>query len=210
MFISENKCIGTFFFLLSNLLEVLIDDGDGQQDTSSRSNGSHEVGEDGEGSNTDSTEGGGGWDVSVEVLDHGLLSHSLDDEFLVDELLHNILGGRAGNVDPNSGEEGARSHNEYGIDDGVDWVSHDVMHRLWWGDVIGKSSNWCLMSSHVIILPFSKESNNEVALELSSQDLGEEIDIAHKGGLKDDWNVGGVEKLDWVWLSETSHLLATE
>lgn len=66
------------------------------------------------------------------------------------------------------------------------------------------------MSGHVIILPLSEESDNEVSLELSSQDLGEEIDIAHKGGLKDDWNVRGVEKLDWVWLSETSHLLATE
>jgi hypothetical protein len=28
--------------------------------------------------------------------------------------------------------------------------------------------------------------------------------------LKDDWNVGGVEKLDWVWLLETSHLSAAK
>ena len=66
------------------------------------------------------------------------------------------------------------------------------------------------MSGHVIILPFSEESNNEVASELSSQDLGEEIDVAHEGSLEDDWNVGGVEKLDWIWLSETSHLLGTK
>ena len=142
VFYSENKCISTSFFLLSNLLEVLIDNGDSQKDTSSRSNSSHEVSKDGEGSNTNSTESGSGWDISVEVLDHGLLSHSLDDEFLVDELLHNILGGRAGHIDPDSREEGARSHHKDGVDHGVDWVSHDVMHRLWWGDVIGKSSNW--------------------------------------------------------------------
>ena len=66
------------------------------------------------------------------------------------------------------------------------------------------------MSSHVIILPFSEESNNEVASELSSQDLGEEIDVAHEGSLEDDWDVGGVEKLDWIWLSETSHFLAAQ
>jgi len=28
--------------------------------------------------------------------------------------------------------------------------------------------------------------------------------------LQDDWDVGGVEQLDWVWLSETSHLLAAQ
>ena len=66
------------------------------------------------------------------------------------------------------------------------------------------------MSGHIIVLPFSEETNNEVSSELSSQDLGEEIDVAHKGSLEDDWNVGSVEKLDWVWLSETSHFLAAQ
>jgi len=45
------------------------------------------------------------------------------------------------------------------------------------------------MSGHVIVLPFSEESNNKVASELSSQDLGKEIDVAHKGSLEDDWDV---------------------
>ena len=66
------------------------------------------------------------------------------------------------------------------------------------------------MSSHVIILPFSKKSYDEVSSELSSQDLGEEVDVRDESSLQDDWNVGGVEQLDWVWLSESSHLSATE
>jgi hypothetical protein len=64
------------------------------------------------------------------------------------------------------------------------------------------------MSSHVVVLPLSKKSNDEVSSELSSQDLGEEVDVGNESGLEDDWDVGGVEKFDWIWLSETSHLLA--
>jgi hypothetical protein len=66
------------------------------------------------------------------------------------------------------------------------------------------------MTSHVVVLPLSKESNNEVASELSSQDLGEEINVRDESTLENDWNVGRVEKLDWIWLSETSHLSATQ
>jgi hypothetical protein len=45
------------------------------------------------------------------------------------------------------------------------------------------------MSSHVVVLPLSEESNDEVSLELSSQDLGEEVDVGNESGLKDDWDV---------------------
>lgn len=66
------------------------------------------------------------------------------------------------------------------------------------------------MSSHIIILPLSKKSNDKVSSELSSQDLCEEVNIGDKCSLEDNWNVGGIEKSDWIWLSETSHLSATE
>lgn len=84
------------------------------------------------------------------------------------------------------------------------------MEGLWWRDVVSKSANWSLVAGHVVVLPLSEEANNEVASELSSQDLSEEVDVGHKGGLEDDWDIGGVEELDWEWLSETSHLLAAE
>lgn len=66
------------------------------------------------------------------------------------------------------------------------------------------------MTSHVIILPLSEKTDNEVASELSGKDLGEEVDVRDESGLKNDWDVGGVEKFDGVWLSETSHLLAAQ
>ena len=64
------------------------------------------------------------------------------------------------------------------------------------------------MSSHVVVLPFSKEGDDEVSSKLSSQDLGEEVDVGNESTLEDDGDVGSVKELDGVWLSETSHLSA--
>lgn len=92
----------------------------------------------------------------------------------------------------------------------MNWISLNVVQALWWRNVVGKSANWCGMTSHVIILPLSEKTDNEVASELSGKDLGEEVDVRDESGLKNDWDVGGVEKFDGVWLSETSHLLAAQ
>jgi hypothetical protein len=59
----------------------------------------------------------------------------------------------------------------------VDWVSQNIVHALRRADIVSKSTNWRLMSSHIIILPFSKERNDEVSSEFSSKDLGEEVDV---------------------------------
>jgi hypothetical protein len=62
------------------------------------------------------------------------------------------------------------------------------------------------MSSHVVVLPFSKKRNNEVTSELSGQELGEEVNVGDESTLQYDWNVGGIEQLNWIRLSESSHL----
>ena len=56
------------------------------------------------------------------------------------------------------------------------------------------------MTSHIIVLPFSEERHDEVTSELSSQDLGEEINVGNESCLQNDWDVGSVEQLDWIWL----------
>ena len=89
---SEYKSVSSSFLFFSNLLEVLINDCNSEENTSSGTDSSHEVSEDGEGTNADTTESCGSRDISIEVLDHGLLSLTLNDEFLVDELSDNILG----------------------------------------------------------------------------------------------------------------------
>jgi len=82
----------------------------------------------------------------------------------------------------------------------------DVVKTLRWADVVCKSADWSLMTGHVIILPLTKESNDEITSELSREDLSEEVDVRHESGLEDDWDVRSVEQFDWVWLLETSHL----
>lgn len=66
------------------------------------------------------------------------------------------------------------------------------------------------MTSHIIVLPFSEKWHDEVTSEFSSQDLGEEINVWNECCLQNDWDVGSVEQLDWIWLSESSHLSGTK
>ena len=54
------------------------------------------------------------------------------------------------------------------------------------------------MSLHVKLLPLAQEAHEEVAAELAMQDLREEVEVRSEGRLQDDWDVGGVEELDWV------------
>ena len=56
------------------------------------------------------------------------------------------------------------------------------------------------MASHIILLPLSKETDEEVTFELLVEDLGEEVQVRHKGSLQDDGDVRSVEQLDWIWL----------
>lgn len=85
-------------------------------------------------------------------------------------------------------------------------ISRDVDPVSWWRDVVGKSSNWSRVASHVELLPLSKEAHEEVTLELAVEHLGEEVEVGDEGGLQNDWNVGGVEEFDWEWLGDTTHL----
>jgi len=84
------------------------------------------------------------------------------------------------------------------------------MEALRWTDVISEAANWGLMPGHVVILPLSKKGNDKVSSELPGEDLGEEVNIGDESGLEDDRDIGSVEQLDWVWLSESSHLLGAQ
>lgn len=64
------------------------------------------------------------------------------------------------------------------------------------------------MSSHVIVLPLTEESHNEVSSKLTGQDLGEEVNVRNEIRLKDDWDVRSIKQLNWIRLLETSHLSA--
>lgn len=59
-------------------------------------------------------------------------------------------------------------------------------------------------------MPLAEDSDKNVASEFLEEELGEEVEIGDKGGLENDWDVGGVEELDWVGLLVTSHFLALD
>lgn len=90
----------------------------------------------------------------------------------------------------------------------MDWVFLNVIETLRRADIVSQTTNRCLMSSHIVVLPLTKKSHNEVSSELACKNLSEEVDVGNEGGLKNNRNVRCVEKLDWVWLLETSHLSA--
>ena len=71
----------------------------------------------------------------------------------------------------------------------MDWVLLNIVEALGWADVVSEAADWCLMPSHIIILPLSKEANENISSEFSCKDLGEEINIGHKGSLKNNWDV---------------------
>ena len=87
---SENECVCTFFFFFGYLLEVLVNDGDCQQDTSTRANSPHEVCKDGKCTDAASTESCCSWNVPVQVLDHRVFSLTINHQFLVHQLPSNV------------------------------------------------------------------------------------------------------------------------
>ena len=184
--------------LLDEHLVVLEDDGDSEQNAGTGANGAHEVGDNGEGANAHTSEGGGGGDVAVEHGDDGLVTEALDDHVLVLELLGHVLGGGAGHLDPGLGEERAGAKDEHEVDDGVHGVVHDLAEGFGWGHVVREASNGARHAVGVHLLPAAEELHEGVGVVTLVQELGEEVQVGHEGGLEDDRDVGGVEELDGV------------
>ena len=103
--LSEHKGVSAFLFLFGDLLEVTIDDGDSEHDTSSTSNGSHEVSENAKSSNAYSSESSCSVDVASEIPDHCFLAHSLNCHILLQQVADHIARGLTRDIDPDTREE---------------------------------------------------------------------------------------------------------
>lgn len=90
------------------------------------------------------------------------------------------------------------------------WILLNVVEALRRADVVSETTDWGLVTCHVIVLPLSKESYDEVASELLSQDLSEEVYVANECSLQNDWDVRGVEEVYWEWLSVTLGLTGSQ
>ena len=66
------------------------------------------------------------------------------------------------------------------------------------------------MTLQVVLGPLAKETDEEVALELAVENLRQEVQVGDESSLQNDWDVGGVEQLDWVRVGLTSLSLALQ
>jgi len=108
--------------LLDQNLKVLVDDSDGQENTSTAADRAQEVSQHRQSADAQTSEGGRRGDVPVELVNHRLVAVAGHDHLLLLQLLGHVLGTRAGHVDPGLGEEGARSQHEDDVDDSVEGV----------------------------------------------------------------------------------------
>jgi hypothetical protein len=102
--------------LLGDHFNVLINYGYSKENTGSTANHSHEVAEHDKSTHAESTGSSSNVNGSSKLLDHIFFSPSLNHELLLLQLLHDIAGGLSGNVNPDSGEEGARDDHKDAVE----------------------------------------------------------------------------------------------
>mmetsp|Transcript_34480 Transcript_34480/g.90737 ORF Transcript_34480/g.90737 Transcript_34480/m.90737 type:complete len:386 (+) Transcript_34480:534-1691(+) len=186
--------------LLDEHLKVLIDGCHGEEDARAGADGTHEVSDDGEGADAHAAEGGRGRDVAVELLRERRVAVPLHDHLLVAQLLGDILGRRARDLDPRLGEECARDEDEDQVDDGVDGVADDLGNRVGRREVVHQTAHRHLprRSRRLLVLPAAEPADEHVVRVALVEELREEVEVGDEGGLEDDGHVGGVEELDRV------------
>lgn len=187
--------------LLDEDLEVLEDDGDGEEDTSTGTDSTHKVSNDGQSTNAHTTESSGDRDIALEDDDGGLFAVTLDDHVLIAELLSNIARRRARDLNPSLGEESASNEDEGEVEDSMERIIEDLSKGVRRRDIVSQTANWDRLTrtiAVVLLLPATEKLNNDVGGITLVQELGEEVQVGDESSLKDDRNVGGVEELDWV------------
>ena len=123
---------------------------------------------------------------------------SREHHILILELLQDILGRASTDFNPSLGEQGTCRQNKGNVEDRMEGIRINFGEFPRWRDVIGQSSNRDTAASHFQILPLSEQLDEEVSSETFVEHLGEEIEVGHQGGLKDDGDVRGVEQFDGV------------
>lgn len=195
---SENHGILALLLLLGNLFEERVNDGDCKHDTRSTANGAHEVCENAERTNADSSKGGRNVDVTGQVTRKGRLLHVSNRHLLLHQVCDDVSRRRSRHVNPNAGEESTGAHYKGNVKQTVKGVFHNFSQRLGRHHIVGQTANRSRISLHVKVLPHAKELHEEVSTEFTVENLGEEVEIGHEGCLENDGDVGSVEELDWV------------
>lgn len=194
--------------LLGEELEVLVNGGDGKEDTGTRTNSTEEVSTDGKCTNAHTTEGS--CDGNGAVKKHAGVVLSLNQVTTLSlELSLNISDGSTRDLDPSLGEEGTGEQDESDVEDSVDRISQHGPERLRRRNVVSKTTDRDRVAA-ATVLPYTKNANKKVGGEALVDKLREEVEVGDESSLKDDGNVGSVEQLDGVRCNETTLILDLE
>ena len=164
------------------------------------------VASNGESTNAGTTESSGSGDDALELLVHALLTVTGHNETLVLELLGDIAGSGARDLDPGLGEDGASDEHVDDVDSGLDRVEerlsevqrrrHSLCSRRYQRQRrAGRSPPG---------LPDTEELDEEVVGEAAVQHLADQEDVGGQSRLQHDRHVGGVEEADRVRAAHTT------
>jgi len=86
----------------------------------------------------------------------------------------------------------------------MNWIHESSKNSELRCKIVSKSTSWSLVEV-IIATPLSKETKNEGVWEVRAKSLGNNVYIANNHAVNKKANVGGIDQLNWVWLSESSH-----
>mmetsp|Transcript_14671 Transcript_14671/g.32200 ORF Transcript_14671/g.32200 Transcript_14671/m.32200 type:complete len:216 (+) Transcript_14671:50-697(+) len=202
----SEQCV-PLLLLLVHHLKVLIDDGDGQENSGPASDGTQEISNNGQRANARTTEGRRRGDVAVQHPWQIGVTETRHHHLLVLELLGHIASRCSRDVDPCLGEERAGDEHESHIEDGVDRILPEIHEGVRGRDVVNNAAHWNGLACVVHLLPLAQKVDEHVGLEALVEELREEVEVGDERGLQDDGDVGGVEQLDGIRAHLPSDLL---
>ena len=172
------------------------DGGDSEEDTSSRTNSTQEVSEDGESTNAHTTEQGSSGNVVVQDVNESGITVTLHGETVITELLGDITSRRAGEFDPEAGDEGTGTEHVSNVDNELERIGKSISEGGGSIQVVNETAD--RTSLLLIMRPLTEETDEEVSFPTSGQQLGDDHEVGGEGGDDDDGGVGGVEQLDGI------------
>mmetsp|Transcript_18868 Transcript_18868/g.34041 ORF Transcript_18868/g.34041 Transcript_18868/m.34041 type:complete len:400 (-) Transcript_18868:397-1596(-) len=213
LFFNLLKAKGThsfFLFLYKGFVE-LEDNGDRKQDTSSSTNCSHEVGNDGESSNAHSTKSSSGRNVPIQNMNEGRVTVSLHDHLSISQLLGNIASRGSRNLNPSLTEQSTGCQDEGEVKDSMERIVDDFSEGAGWRNIVSNATHWNFLSrASLDILPLAQKTDQDIGRGTVVQELGDKVQVGDKGCLEDDGHVGSVEQLDRVGSILTTVLLVLD
>lgn len=161
---------------------------DGKKDAGSATEGTEEIASDGKKTNASTTEGRGSGNNPLQLLVHALLTMTSHNQSLFLELLGNIAGRRARNLNPSLREDSTSDQHVDEIDSGMDGIKESLRETEWRRHVVGDTGNGVQLSGARALtrLPGANETNKEVLAEAGVEHLADNEDVRGKSGLQHD------------------------